>query len=93
MDTNYARLGGTITDLQLNETTTTSATFTLDSSDTGYPISVSCLKGCGASPQLETVGQARPISMIALRNIDLGAAIDHNTYTINLLAIDIQQQP
>src|SRR5439155_27005886 len=35
MDSNYVQLGGTITDLQLNETATTPATFTLDSPDTG----------------------------------------------------------
>jgi hypothetical protein len=88
MDTNYVQLGGTITDLQLNETATAPATFTLDSPDTGYPISVYCLKGSGASRQL-----SRPVTMIALRNIDLATAIDHSTYTINLLAIDIHQQP
>ena len=87
-DENYVRVGGTISQVQLNSGAGTPATFTLTSPDIGHAVSVYGLQGTNAARQLAHLNSSR-ISMIALRNIELVKALKGH-YAINLLAIDIQ---
>ncbi len=86
-DENYVRVGGTISQVQLN-LMGGPATFVLSSPDIGHTIRVYSLQGSNASRQLAHL-KGSSISMVALRNVDLVEALK-SRYTINLLAIDVQ---
>jgi hypothetical protein len=87
IDENYVRVGGTVSQIQLN-LTGGPATFVLSSPDIGHPIRVLCLQGSTAARELGQL-KASKVSMVALRNIDLASALK-SQYTISLLGIDIQ---
>ncbi len=87
-DENYVRVAGTISQVQLNANGGAPASFTLTSSEIGHPILVYCLQGTTTARELAQLKSSR-VSMIALRNIDLPAALK-GEYSINLLAVDIQ---
>ena len=87
-DENYVRVPGTISQVQLNSSNGSPASFVLTSPDIGHPVKVNGLKNTKASQQLAQLKTSK-VSMIALRNSDLMEAIK-GKYTINLLAIDIQ---
>ena len=90
-DENYVQVKGNISKVKLNTSGGAPASFTLDSRDIGHPIQVYCLQGTTAARQLRQLkNKKKNISMIALRNIDLGQALKNRRYVINLLAIYIQ---
>ncbi len=87
-DENYVRVDGVVSNVQSNLATSLPASFTLNSSEIGYPIQVYAMQGTTAARQLRQLKKAQ-VSMIALRNIDLAQALK-GRYVINLLAIDLQ---
>ncbi len=88
MDENYVNVKGGVSKVQLNPKGTQPASFLFTSVDIKHPVQAYCLQGTTAARQLRQL-KKKTISMIALRNIDLGQALK-NKYVINLLAIDIQ---
>jgi hypothetical protein len=87
-DENYVRVAGTIGQVQLNNNGGGPASFALSSPEIGHPVLVYSLQGTNATRQLARLTGSK-VSMIALRNIDLPTALK-GSYSINLLAIDIQ---
>ena len=87
-DENYVRVSGALSNIKLNLTGTTPASFVFNSTDIGHPLQTLCLHGTTAARQLKQL-TATNISMVALRNVDLFQALK-NKYVISLLAIDIQ---
>jgi hypothetical protein len=88
LDENYVRVPGTISQVQLNSSSGSPATFVLTSPDIGHPIKVDSLQNTRATQQLAQLKTSK-VSMIGLRNIVLMEAIK-GKYAIRLLAIDIQ---
>ncbi len=88
IDENYVRVEGTVSQVQLNLNGTAPASFVLTSPEVGHPLTVYSLQGSTATRELSQLKSSK-VSMIALRNIDLGEALK-GRYAINLLAIDIQ---
>ncbi len=87
-DENYVRIAGSVSNVQPNLAGNLPASFTFDSTEIGYPIQAYTMQGTTAARQLRQLKNAQ-VSMIALRNIDLGQALK-GSYVINLLAIDLQ---
>jgi hypothetical protein len=87
-DENYVRVSGAVSNIKLNLTGTTPASFVFNSTDIGHPLQTLCLHGTTAARQLKQL-TATNISMVALRNVDISQALK-NKYMISLLAIDIQ---
>jgi hypothetical protein len=87
-DENYVRIAGTVSQVQLNTNGGAPASFALTSPEIGHPVLVYSLQGTNATRELAQLKSSR-VSMIALRNVDLTAALK-GAYSINLLAIDIQ---
>ena len=87
-DENYVRVSGGVSEVDLQSGGAAPATFTLTSDEIGHPIQVLCLQGTSAILQLRALTQTS-ITMVGLRNIDLGPALQ-GQYVINLLGIDIQ---
>jgi hypothetical protein len=88
LDENYVRVPGTISQVQLNPSSGSPASFVLTSPDIGHPIEAKSLQNTKATRQLAQLKTSK-VSMIALRNIALAEAMK-GKYVINLLAIDIQ---
>ncbi len=85
-DTNYVfDLKGKVSGVTLNATSPDPSSFTFDSQPIGHPVKVYCLKGTSAALELATLKKTN-ITLTALRNIDLDAALK-NKYVINLLGI------
>jgi hypothetical protein len=87
-DENYVRVAGTVSQVQPNTNSGAPASFALTSSEIGHPVLVYSLQGTTATRELAKLKSSK-MSMIALRSVDLAAALK-GVYTINLLAIDIQ---
>jgi hypothetical protein len=87
-DENYVRVDGTISQVKQNANGVAPASFTLTSSEIGHPVLVYSLQGTTATRELARLKSSK-VSMIALRNVDLSAALK-GVYAINMLAIDIQ---
>jgi hypothetical protein len=87
-DENYVQVAGTISQVQLNTNGGAPANFSLTSSEIGHPVLVYSLQGTNATRELAQLKSSK-VTMIALRNVDLSAALK-GRYSINMLAIDIQ---
>ncbi len=87
-DENYVQVVGTVSNVRLSTAPPSASRFTLTSADIEHPVEVIALHGTTAERQLTEL-KGNKVTMIALRNIDLGEALK-NRYVISLLAIDIQ---
>jgi hypothetical protein len=87
-DENYIQVSGNVSAIDLREAGGAPATFTFSSDEIGHPVQVLCLQSTSAAHQLRQLA-SETVTMIGLRNIDLGEALNGH-YVINMLAIDIQ---
>lgn len=87
-DENYVQVAGTVSNVRLSTTPPNPSRFTLTSSDIGHSIEAIVLHGTTAERQLTEL-KGNKVTMIGLRNVDLGEALK-NRYVISLLAIDVQ---
>ena len=87
-DENYVQVSGAVSNVRLSTTPPEPSSFTLTSADITQPIEVIALHGTAAERELIQLTGTK-VQMIALRKIDLNAALK-GRYVINLLAIHIQ---
>lgn len=87
-DENYVRVSGTVSAVRSRRAGTSPTSFTLSSPDIGHPIEVLVLPQTNAASQFAHLSASK-ITLVALRGIDLARAVG-GTYTIRLIAIDIQ---
>jgi len=87
-DTNYVfGLRGRVSGVTLRPSSSDPASFVFDCKPIGHPVEVYCLKGTSAALELAKL-KGTSITLTALRNIDLDAALK-SKYVINLLGISL----